>query len=135
MATTVNWEELGIEANKDRRREARIPLAIPVEITGFDMDGKFFSDLTKTVDISERGCSFRLRRRVERGGVVAIKVILKDRKRQPEQKPFLYQIARATADGDRWIVGAAKLQPESVWFVAFPHEGKTAEGQQEHAHG
>lgn len=131
MATTVNWEELGIEANKDRRREARIPLSIPVEVTGFDVEGRFFSDPTKTVDISERGCSFRLRRRVERGGVVAIKVILKDSKHQPEQKPFLYQIARATADGDCWIVGAAKLQPESVWFVAFPHGENRAEARQQ----
>ena len=113
-----NWEELGIEANRERRREAPIPLAIPVEITGFDTEGRFFSDPTKTVDISERGCSFRLRLRVD----------------QPEQKPFLYQIARATADGDSWIVGAAKLRPESVWFVAFPHGENKAEARQQQTH-
>lgn len=120
MEGTINWEELGIEANKDRRREARIPLSIPIEVTGFDVEGKFFCESSKTVDISESGCSFQLKRCVERGGVVAIKVIVRDRKKKAEQRPFLYQIARATAEGGRWMVGAAKLQPESIWFVAFP---------------
>ncbi len=119
MDATVNWEELGIEANKDRRREARIALTIPIEVTGFDVNGKFFCAATKTVDISESGCSFRLPHRLERGGIIAIKVAVKDRKKT-EHRPFLYQIVRATQEGDHWIVGAAKLQPESVWFVAFP---------------
>lgn len=120
MESTVNWEELGIEANKDRRREARIPLAIPIEVTGFDIDGKFFCDATKTVDISESGCSFSLKRGMERGGIVAVKVTAKNRKTKIEQRPFLYQIARSTAEDGHWIIGAAKLQPESVWFIAFP---------------
>lgn len=129
METTVNWEELGIEANKDRRREVRIPLTIAIEVTGFDAQGKFFSDAAKTVDVSERGCSFRLKRRVERGGIVAIKVTMKNRRQQLEQRPLLYQVARATADGDGWILGAAKLQPESIWYVAFPKSGSGAEAQ------
>ncbi|MFZ0640759.1 MAG: PilZ domain-containing protein [Candidatus Acidiferrales bacterium] len=120
MQDTVNWEELGIEANKDRRREARIPLTIPIEVTGFDVDGKFFCEATKTVDISESGCSFPLKLCLERGGIIAIKVLVKDLKKKSEQRPFLYQVARSTLEGDYWMIGAAKLQPESVWFVAFP---------------
>lgn len=127
MESTINWEELGIEANKDRRREARIPLAIPVEVTGFDIHGKFFCEATKTVDISESGCSFSLKRDLERGGIVAIKVTIKERKKKTEQRPFLYQIARSTAENGQWIVGAAKLQPESVWFIAFPKTGEKQE--------
>jgi len=130
METAVNWEELGIEANRDRRRESRIPLAIAIEVTGFDAQGKFFSDATKTVDVSERGCSFRLKQRVERGGIVAVKVAVKNRKQESEQRPFLYQVARATADGDAWIMGAAKLQPESVWCVAFPKSREATEAPQ-----
>lgn len=129
MQGTVTWEELGIEANKDGRREARIPLTIPIEVTGFDIDGKFFCEATKTVDVSESGCRFRLKRCLERGGVVAIKVAAKDRKKSSEVRPLLYQIARAAAEGQRWIIGAAKLQPESVWFVAFPKPETDARSQ------
>lgn len=124
MEHAVNWEELGIEANRDRRKETRIPLAIAIEVTGFDVEGKFFSDATKTVDISERGCSFWLKRKVERGGIVAIKVIAKGRKHSADQRPFLYQVARTTANGEGWMTGAAKLQTESIWFVAFPKSAK-----------
>lgn len=120
MESAVNWEELGIEANRDRRKETRIVLAIPIEVTGFDAEGKFFSVATKTVDISERGCSFWLKRRVERGGIVAVKVTMKGRKHPADQRPFLYQVARTTMSGAGWVTGAAKLQAESVWFVAFP---------------
>lgn len=120
----VNWEELGIEANRDRRKETRIVLAIPIEVTGFDMEGRFFSDATKTADISERGCSFWLKRRVERGGIVAIKVKVKGRKHPADQRPFLYQVARTTASDAGWVTGAAKLQAESIWFVAFPRPEK-----------
>jgi PilZ domain len=125
MQNAVNWEELGIEANQDRRREARVALAIPVEVTGFDVDGKFFTELTKTTDISESGCGFSLKRCVERGGIVAIKVAMKDRK-QNIHRPFLYQVARATPAGAHWILGAAKLQTDSIWLLTFPKTASNA---------
>ncbi len=121
MRSQVNWEELGIEANQDRRHESRLPLSIPIQVTGFGTDARFFSELTTTVDISESGCSFRLRGEVSRGSIVAIKVMLREHTKEDSvQRPFLYQIARAVADTNSWVAGAAKLQPESIWLVAFP---------------
>lgn len=120
MRGQVNWEELGIQANQDRRSESRLPLSVPIEVTGFGTDARFFQELTTTVDISESGCCFRLLREVPRGGIVAIKVMLKEYAKDYLARPFLYQIARAVEDQNRWLVGAAKLQPESIWLVAFP---------------
>ena len=120
MQEQVNWEELGIQANQDRRHEARLPLSIPVQVTGFNADNRFFSESTTTLDISESGCSFRLKCDVPRGGIVAVKVLLKEYAKENSARPFLYQIARASEEADCWIVGAAKLQPESIWLVAFP---------------
>lgn len=120
MRTQVNWEELGIQANQDRRRESRLPLSVPIEVTGFGTDARFFRELTTTIDISESGCSFRLQREVPRGSIVAIKVMLKEYAKDNFARPFLYQIARAVEDLNSWLVGAEKLQPESIWLVAFP---------------
>ncbi len=120
MRAQVNWEELGIEANQDRRSESRLPLSVPIEVTGFGTDARFFRELTTTIDISESGCCFRLLREVPRGGIVAIKVMLKEYAKDNFARPFLYQIARAVEDQNHWLVGAAKLQPESIWLVAFP---------------
>lgn len=119
MRTQVNWEELGIQANQDRRSESRLPLSVPIEVTGFGTDARFFRELTTTIDISE-SCCFHLLREVPRGGIVAIKVMLKEHAKDNLTRPFLYQIARAVEDANCWLVGAAKLQPESIWLVAFP---------------
>ncbi|HEV2615966.1 MAG TPA: PilZ domain-containing protein [Candidatus Acidoferrales bacterium] len=120
MQSQVNWEDLGIQANQDRRRESRLPLSVPIEVTGFGADARFFRELTTTIDISESGCSFSLQCPVPRGGIVAIKIMLKEYAKENFARPFLYQIARAIEETGRWVVGAAKLQPESIWLVAFP---------------
>ncbi|HVB07653.1 MAG TPA: PilZ domain-containing protein [Candidatus Acidoferrales bacterium] len=124
MQAQVNWEELGIQANQDRRKETRIPLSVPIEVTGFGADARFFSERTATIDISECGCSFLLKRDVPRGSIVAVRVMLKEyAKENLAERPFLYQIARAVPETNSWMVGAAKLQPESIWLVAFPKPG------------
>ena len=120
MRTQVNWEELGIQANQDRRREPRLPLSVPIEVTGFGTDARFFRELTTTIDISESGCSFGLPREVPRGSIIAIRVMLKGHAKDHFARPFLYQIVRAVEDPKCWTVGAAKIQPESIWLVAFP---------------
>lgn len=120
MRGQVNWEELGIQANQDRRREPRLPLSVPIEVTGFGTDARFFRELTTTIDISESGCCFRLQREVPHGGIVALRVMLKEYVRNKLAHPLLYQITRAVEDQHCWLVGAAKLQPESIWLVAFP---------------
>ena len=91
MQGQVNWEELGIQANQDRRRDPRIPLSIPIEVTGFGADARFFSELTATVDISESGVAFRLKCEVPRGGIAAVRVMLKEyAKEDSARRPFLY---------------------------------------------
>lgn len=114
----VSWEDLGICGNQDRRSETRVVKAIPIEVTGFDVAGRFFVETTETLDISETGCAFRLTRRIERGGIVSIKAL--NTKSDAASSPLMYQIARATSHGSGWTLGAAKLQPRSLWSIAFP---------------
>lgn len=55
MQSTVNWEKLGIEVRSDRRQESRLALPVPIEVAGFDVDGKFFTEATRTIDVSKSG--------------------------------------------------------------------------------
>jgi len=119
MQGAVNWEELGIQASQDRRHEPRLPLSVAIEVSGLDPNGKFFCQRTRTVDVSESGCSFQLKNGVERGSVVAIRVSTTAKDEVANKKPFLYQVARSERQTDSWIVGAAKLQRESIWFAVF----------------
>ncbi len=124
MTKTIDWEELSLEASQDRRRERRIPLSFPIEVSGFDRSGKYFAERTMTLDISESGCCFRLSTQVERGAMVALKVVSRGNSKALPDRPLLFQIARLTQDGDGWTYGATKLQPESLWCVAFPAAAK-----------
>lgn len=121
----VSWEELGIADYHDRRMESRVAVSIRIEVTGFDFEGKFFSETTRTIDISKTGCGFRLKRRLLRGGILAIKILDKDA-HPAGPNPFFYQVARSTPEAGRWITGAAKLQSESLWSALFP-EAESAE--------
>ncbi|MFZ0211446.1 MAG: PilZ domain-containing protein [Candidatus Acidiferrales bacterium] len=120
MRSAVNWEELGIEASQDRRSETRLPLAVSVEVSGFDLAGRFFSERTKTVDISESGCSFHLKNDIARGSIVGIRIKSEAEDGSALRRPLLYQVARSEHVQSDWIVGAAKLQPESIWLAFFP---------------
>lgn len=123
MRNCVVWGQLGIDAQPDRRREHRRTIDVPIEVTGFASDGKFFAERTVTVDVSESGCSFRLRRVVERGGIVAIKLIAESEPHSSANDPFLYQVVYATNQGREWAIGTAKLQEQSLW-AAIAAEAK-----------
>jgi PilZ domain-containing protein len=117
MRGNVVWDELGIDT-MPRRREMRRAISIPIEVTGFAKDGKFFAERTVTTNVSESGCSFRLQRDLERGGIVSIKVLAQAPFHRLEDEPLLYQVAHATQDACDWAIGTAKLQAESVWSEA-----------------
>lgn len=124
MSSTVDWEELSLEVSQDRRRERRIPLAFAIEVSGFDQSGRFFAARTVTADISESGCRFALNVSLERGAVVAIKLVNQESSSAFPDRPLLFQVARVLQEKEGWTVGAMKLQPESLWCVAFPAADK-----------
>jgi len=126
MKAETDWAELSAEANRDRRREKRITLVFQIEVSGFDRRGQFFSERTVTADVSESGCRFHLKAEVEHGAVVAIKLVSRNINRLQPERPFLFKVARVTAESTGWTLGAAKLQPESLWCIAFPPKKQQA---------
>jgi PilZ domain len=126
MKAETDWEELSAEASRDRRREKRIPLVFPIEVSGFDKNGRFFSERTVTADVSESGCRFQLKTEVERGAVLAIRLASQHARRQLPERPLLFKVARVAEEKSCWTLGASKLQPESLWCIAFPPQKQQA---------
>jgi hypothetical protein len=124
LKAPTNWGELSTEASHDRRKERRIPLAFPIEVSGFDTNGKFFAERSVTMDISENGCKFQLKSQVERSSVLALKVFHRNGSGSFPERPLLFRVARVIQEDDGWTLGAVKLQPESIWCVAFPSPKK-----------
>lgn len=115
MRNSAAWDELGIDTLQGRRREERREVSLSIEVTGFANDGRFFAERTATTNVSGSGCSFRLRRGLERGGIVAIKLLQGDQIGTSGNAPFLYQVMYATRDKLGWAIGTAKLQEKSIW--------------------
>ena len=116
----INWDEVVNEISEDRRAGKRLRLNFSIEMTGFDRTGRLFTERTKTDDISEIGCRFDLLTPVERGAVVAIKLLPPGYATLPEEKPLLFEIMWVVARTNCWTVGTRKLQGDKIWKVTFP---------------
>ncbi len=120
MSEVAEWEALSQEVMQDRRKGKRVPLAFPIEVSGFDRTGRMFCEKTLTRDISEAGCRFLVKTQLERGDVVAIKLIGRTNGHAPESKPLLFQIVWVSPEADGWAAGALQLQKANLWHMAFP---------------
>lgn len=120
MSNKADWEKVNEEATRERRKEPRLNLRFNIEVSGFDSDGKFFSELTTTDDISEHGCRFQLKREVEKNSVVAIRLLRPQGMEEAPERLVLFQVARAEKGTTRQTFGALKVQADQLWPVSFP---------------
>lgn len=120
MAKTDKTNEPSQPRGDDRRRCKRLALTYQIEVSGFDRTGQLFRDRVTTLDVSEQGCKFSLSHEIECGDVVAIRLAERNGSRRDNRKPLLFEIIWVEPNPCGWIIGAAKLQPENIWHIAFP---------------
>jgi PilZ domain len=108
-----------LAATDDRRREPRYPHSFSIEVSGFDHAGRFFTERTSTLDASMCGCRFNLRTAVERGSVVAIRLLHAEIRSALDRPTVLFQVAHTQQSGRGWIVGVWKLQSSRAWSSQF----------------
>jgi PilZ domain len=126
-------EQLGlqIDARPERRREWREARRVPVEISGFDARGRFFTERTSTLDVSDSGCSFLLNAELEKNSAVSVRVIRRRNGLMLDDPPVLFRVAwiRQTHPGwPKWTVAGAKMQPVQLWTVGFPVDEEDSSG-------
>lgn len=112
-----DWQQLGTVTTDDRRHEERVPLALTIEVCGFDCSLRFFTERTETCDVSDSGCQFRLRAEVAEETVVAIRVIHQSGGDELNSKSALFRIIRIRLEAPAISIGAQKLQPHSLWSL------------------
>jgi PilZ domain len=116
-------------SSADRRRCKRLTLRYQIEVSGFDRSGQLFRDRAVTLDVSEQGCKFNLLREMECGDVVAIRLVGRDGARCDAGKPLLFEIVWIEPSECGWSIGAAKLQAENIWHIAFPSSHRRTSSQ------
>jgi hypothetical protein len=92
----------------ERRRSARVPLEVEIEVSGKEPRGKAFREMAKTGDVNEHGCRFELPRQLNRGDLVTL---ASARSVGPfnENKPQLFQIVWVEPGNLGWQMGAMRL--------------------------
>jgi len=110
----------------DRRREPRYPHSFSIEVSGFDHAGRFFTEHTSTVDASPCGCRFGLRAAVERGSVVAIRLVNARGQSAIDRPTLLFQVAHTQQSQRGWVVGVWKLQSSRAWTSQVEAATETA---------
>jgi PilZ domain-containing protein len=116
----TDWEILAQQTAEERRKGKRVNLRYPVEVSGSDRAGKPFRELTYTTDISAKGCRIALDEFVNRGDIIAIRLLLHPKSDAPPSKPQLFRIAWRAFRDRLWMIGAMKLTDDKMWHVEFP---------------
>lgn len=106
----------------ERRRELRDARSVSVEVTGFDVRGRYFSETTMTLDVSESGCRFRLNAELEKHSAVSVRVIRRSNGFVVPDPPVVFRVVWTKYMQPGWIVAGAKLQPVHLWAVGFSAE-------------
>lgn len=122
---------LGVVAPPDRRVEWRESRRVAVEVSGFDTRGRFFTERTSTVDVSDSGCCFLLNAEVEKNSAVSVRVIRRRNGLMLDDPPVLFRVVWTHLiypGRPKWTVAGAKLQPVHLWTVGFPIESGELHG-------
>ncbi|MFZ3331842.1 MAG: PilZ domain-containing protein [Candidatus Acidiferrales bacterium] len=118
------WRRFGPIPGFEPVREERYPIQVSIEVCGFNLRGRFFTERAETCNINEGGCKFRLRTQIAPDAIVALRVVAGHKLGGQDTSPMLFQVVRAERDSNQWVVGAIKLQSDELWptTLADSHE-------------
>jgi hypothetical protein len=106
---------------RSERREQRFLMNLPVVVCGFGANGRIFSELATTRDMSRSGCSLHLRTRPESGSSLAIRLMPQGSASPAEIFQVLVEVTWMVQEGaEGWTVGASVLDNTDLRALAFP---------------
>jgi hypothetical protein len=104
----------------EKRKERRLAVDVPVEITRYDPEGNRFTERTKIEDITKMGCRFRVEAQFQRGDIVSVRPLAASATRMNEGESELYEVRWTAPEGGGWTTGTLKLEPEDLTNRVFP---------------
>lgn len=123
----TNRAEVSPESKRERRHQTRLEVKYPIEVSGFNRRGRYFTERTLTLDVSDGGCKFRLSNELEKGSVVAIRIIIRRNGREIDTRPVLFQVNWFQGLPKGWTLGVSKLQAGASWCASIPQDENISE--------
>lgn len=101
---------------ESRRRGARIPLRIPLVISGMNFQHETFNEHTETVDVGKFGAKVLTKQRLRMGSLVSVR---RANSEQTESFRVVY-IGDPNPDTRKFPVGLEVTSIEDFWGQSFP---------------
>ena len=120
MVTLFKREVPLPEPSENRRREERLLVDLPVELSRPGPDGNALIEHTKIEDVTSIGCRFTTQVEFHRGDVISIRPLASGQKSLPKNEPQPFEVMWTSKLGGRWTTGARKLEGEKLASAKIP---------------
>jgi hypothetical protein len=104
----------------DRRCTRRLARAQQVQVRGFDATGRYFSERTQTVDVSDSGCRMMLRIAVSIGSILRVTVLSGAAGASSAAAQF--EVVWTRQQGTACELGARLVKGSSPWGTPLDHQ-------------
>ena len=119
LSATPTQGRLMGNPQRSERRERRSPLSVLLRICGFSANGRIFSEVASTRNISPSGCCIRLHTQPLGDTTLAVQVVPREGPLPAGGAQILYQVAWLQQQGQAWDVGLIALGHTDLLRVAF----------------
>jgi hypothetical protein len=128
VTDTLESIEASGTAGSEKRRSSRIPLVVPITVSGVDALGEPFRELTTTLSVSCNGCKYKSKNYVQRDSLVSIEVTHPNPRLSPRVvRGRARWVQRPRNLRDQYEVGLEFIVSGNVWGLDppppdwFPH--------------
>jgi hypothetical protein len=109
------------------RRSTRLPISIPVVVSGVDADGMNFRESAHTLVVNKHGGKIALIHRL----LVGSEVLIENHALGVSAKASVAWVGDKQYPGDLSHVGLQLLEAQNVWGIAFPPDDWSSQPQME----
>lgn len=105
---------------EERRQQGRTETVIQGELTAMDRAGRLFMTQITIENVNEMGCRLECGIPLQIGDIVAISTADPGPKVLSKKRPHLFEVAWTNRRVAFWVVGATKLQDQSLPMIHTP---------------
>jgi TIR domain len=110
----------------ERRRSTRALQAVPITVSGIDLVGQPFKELTRTVTVNHHGCTYRSKHRVPKGTTVTLEIAQRSSTSPARRvQGRVTWVQRSRIEYLLYDIGVEFEKPENVWGIEFPLEDRS----------
>lgn len=111
------WRDWQTGPGKTTGRRKRLPVRIPIRISGVGPDDTYFGEKSETVDVSFDGCCFMAHKALPQGIIVAIRVMGDAKGTEENGKRGLFRLVWQKKVAGGFTTGARELLPHNLWDI------------------